>query len=523
MTLRGVFDVELGRNARPALMTFAGVLMFSFMPLAIAFAGRDGPFFFLLNWRLGLGAGIGVLLAWRYRDLLFSREIWQAAMRPGRRWMIALSVVGYTDILLFTLASTRVDISVATILYELNPIIFVFFLVWLYRKEGRYRGISLMNVVSFWLALIGVVFVVMAQEEGFGGFGRALRDLGFNGLGNTLIGSAFGIGSAVVIAFSAYSFKWGSEFAAELPVDGRSARDKEFFGLIFCAFICNALSLPLLVGGMLFTGEMQRLASGDMIGVSARIVALSGFGWGLLVHTAAMLLRYLSLQLTTNLGINVIRYLLPLLALAWLFAADAFWDADLVGDIDMLTLIIGLGVILAANLGVFIDDAQFDKDERFKPLNAAEAIRGGESERVAFQPRLWREVDGRGEFDAPGMEAVARAICGMLNGDGGAVIIGVAEGGAIEGMGEEREISADRHTRFLMRSVRAALGRSAARRIKVEYDRHRGRRLCFVYVARGNAPTYALESDERRFYARSERGGAALSGDELDWYIAKRF
>ena len=64
----------------------------------------------------------------------------------------------------------------------------------------------------------------MDQEEMGGGFSRTIGDLGSNGLGNILAGAALGIGSAVVIAFSVYRFKWGSEFAAELPPDGRSER-----------------------------------------------------------------------------------------------------------------------------------------------------------------------------------------------------------------------------------------------------------------------------------------------------------
>lgn len=526
MIARFDLDFELGRNARPALMTLAGVVMFSFMPLAIAYAGQDGPFFFLLSWRVGLGFGVGLFLAWRYRELFLNADVWRTAFKPGRRWMIALVLIGYTDILLFTLASTRIDISVATILYELNPIIFVFFLIWLYRKDGRYRRITLMNVLSFWLALIGVVLVISAQEDGFSGLVDAARNLRADGLGNTLAGVGLGVGSAVVIAFSAYSFKWGSEFASEIKSRGRSRRDMEFFGLMFCVFISNALSSPLLLGGMLFTGEIPRLFNGGDTHLAAHLIAASGFCWGLFGHVAATMLRYLSLQLTTNLGINVIRYLLPLLALCWLFIADRFWDAELVGEIDSLTLLLGMGVIIAANLGIFIDDAQYEKDETFKPLNAGEILRGGETELVEFKSHLWEsrpDTKKGGRFNWRQRDAIARSVCGMLNAAGGVVAIGVSDDGKAVGIGGEDAISADRHTLYIMNMIKAKMGAGAARRVRVEYLKYQGKRLCFVRVARGAAPAFIDEEGGERFYLRSGPQVSSLSMSEASEYIKERF
>lgn len=521
MIARFGVDLELGRNARPALMTIAGVLMFSFMPLAIAIWGRESPFLFVFLWRIGLGVGLGIFLALRYKDLFLSARSWRLAMRRDRLWMIGLIVVGMLDIPIFTFASTFVDISVATIIYELNPLALVFFMAWLFRREGRYRKISMMTVLSFWLALIGVGLVVMAQG---GGLGSAREiDLGFT---SALLGALLAICSAAVVAFSAYSYRWGMHYSRDVGDASRSRTDMEFFGIIMGVFIANAVSAPVMALCGVVTGEIAAAASGALNGVSVIEMTLVGVSLGIVVHACSTLLRYLALHTTTNLGINVIRYLLPLFALLWLFIADGLGGGALVGEIDVLTLLLGMAVILAANMGVFIDDSQHEKDEAFAPLKPADVVMGGETEWVEFKSRLWEsrpESKRGGRFNSRVRDAMVRSVCGMLNGGGGVVAIGVADDGEVFGIGGEDVISADKHTLYIMNVIKGKLGSAAARRVRVEYARYRGRRLCFVRVARGRDPLFMDENGRERFYLRSGPQVSSLSMSEAAEYIKERF
>ena len=120
------------------------------------------------------------------------------------------------------------------------------------------------------------------------------------------------------------------------------------------------------------------------------------------------------------------------------------------------------------------------------------------------------------------MEGAARAICGMLNADGGVVVVGVGVDGVVEGIESEDVIESGRHTRLIMDGIRSSLGCAAARRARVEYGRYHGRRLCFVYVARGAAPSFVAEDGGARFCARTAADGVALSEDEAARYIAAR-
>lgn len=513
MIARLGLDIEFGQNARPALFTLIGVIMYSLMPLALATTAGDSPFLFLMMWRVGLGAGIGAFLVWRYSDLLFDKSVWSRALSPGRRWMFGCMMIGYTDIVLFSIAAGTVNISVATVLYELNPLFVVLCLFFLFRKERRYGGVTMMMALSFWLALIGVALVVMAQEGGLGNIGA----LGGDDFGNTMLGVAVGLGAAMIAAFSVYGFKWGTEFATELGAGRRSRQDMEFFGLMLSVFICNALSIPMLAGAVMITGESLDLS---VIG--------GGFAWGFIGHALSTLARYYSLLRTTNLGINVIRYLLPVFALGWIFAWDGLGlgGRALLGEVDSLTLLLGVAVILAANLGIFIDDAQRERDEGFKPVNIADLIRGGETEAVEFKSHVWesrRESKRGGRFNYYMRDAVVRSVCGFLNAGGGVVIIGVADDGRALGFGDENKISQDRHTVYLTSVIRSKLGASAARRIRIEYARYQGKRICLVRVARGQEPVYLEEDKAERFYLRQGPEVASLSMSEANAYIKDRF
>ena len=151
---------------------------------------------------------------------------------------------------------------------------------------------------------------------------------------------------------------------------------------------------------------------------------------------------------------------------------------------------------------------------------------GGETEWVEFKSRLWESRPGSkrgGRFNSRMSDAIMRAICGMLNGGGGVVAIGVADDGEVVGIGGEDVISADRHTLYITNAIKTKLGSAAARRVRVEYARHRGLRLCFVRVARGREPLFIEEDGRECFYLRSGPQVASLSISEARSYIKERF
>ena len=192
-------------------MLFA-VFGISLIPLLISWGGgSESPFLFNAGWRYGVVAGCLLYLIASHRPILSNPAVWSLLRRRVFSWAILLAAIGNLEYLAFAWATQFVDISVATVVYEVWPLFLILLLSQLYKGEKRYREIQHSMVIFLAIAIVGLAFVVASQTGDFSW-------LGFMGEGNlgTLYGVALALLGAILAPLMAFGFRWGTDLSNEL-------------------------------------------------------------------------------------------------------------------------------------------------------------------------------------------------------------------------------------------------------------------------------------------------------------------
>jgi hypothetical protein len=149
-------------------------------------------------------------------------------------------------------------------------------------------------------------------------------------------------------------------------------------------------------------------------------------------------------------------------------------------------------------------------------------IETGESGRVEFKARL---RGGSGSYHLE--RAVVKAVAGMLNAEGGKVLIGVGDNGTVLGLETDYE-TLGKHNRdgfevALSNLLKARVGVNALPLIRVDFESVNGRDICIVAVDASTEPVYVREGDEEEFYVRTHSATRPLNVSEAAEYIDKHF
>jgi type I restriction enzyme R subunit len=160
--------------------------------------------------------------------------------------------------------------------------------------------------------------------------------------------------------------------------------------------------------------------------------------------------------------------------------------------------------------------------------NAEELIKRGESKTLEFKSSLrWNLKEDR-QDDRLVTHSVLKTIAAFLNTEGGDLLIGVADNGAIVGIEKDRLEGDDKFMRHLAQVVRNGLGDRAGTCIDPKTQVVQGKTVCIVSCQRSPEPVYlmwkgmesAIEGD---FFVRSGPGTVKLSPDSAREYIRTRF
>jgi type I restriction enzyme R subunit len=159
---------------------------------------------------------------------------------------------------------------------------------------------------------------------------------------------------------------------------------------------------------------------------------------------------------------------------------------------------------------------------------AEELIKRGESKTLEFKSTLrWSLKEDR-QDDKLVTHAVLKTIAAFLNTEGGDLLIGVADDGAIVGTERDRLESDDKFMRHLAQVVRNGLGDRAGTCIDPTMQIVQGKTVCVVSCQRSPEPVFlrwkALEaSPDGDFFVRSGPGSVKLPPDSAREYIRTRF
>jgi type I restriction enzyme R subunit len=160
--------------------------------------------------------------------------------------------------------------------------------------------------------------------------------------------------------------------------------------------------------------------------------------------------------------------------------------------------------------------------------DAEALIKRGESKTLEFKSTLrWSLKDDRRD-DKFVTQAALKTVAAFLNTDGGDLLIGVADDGAIVGIETDRLESDDKFMRQLAQVARNGLGDRAGTCIDPKTQIVQGKTVCVVSCERSPEPVFlrwkGLEaSPEGDFFVRSGPGTVKLSADDTTEYIRTRF
>ncbi len=158
---------------------------------------------------------------------------------------------------------------------------------------------------------------------------------------------------------------------------------------------------------------------------------------------------------------------------------------------------------------------------------AEELIKGGESKTLEFKATLrWSVREDR--QDDKVTHAVLKTIAAFLNTEGGDLLIGVADDGAIVGIERDRLESDDEFMRHLAQMVRNGLGDRASTCIDPKTQIVQGKTVCLVSCQRSPEPVFLKwkgteASPDGDFYVRSGPGSVRLAPENAAEFIRTRF
>lgn len=169
-----------------------------------------------------------------------------------------------------------------------------------------------------------------------------------------------------------------------------------------------------------------------------------------------------------------------------------------------------------------------DRFTRKPPASAAELVRRGESASVEFKSTARHNLR-TGQKDERIERAVAKTVAGFLNGDGGTLLIGVADDGTVLGLNDDMQHmkapDVDRYELWLRDYLARTLGASSAALLSVSFPDVAGRQICLIRVAASPRPVFLrpVKSDQVFFYARLGNSTRDLPVDEAISYAADHF
>ena len=341
---------QTARNKAATFYMILAVLDHSLIPIAITLTNASRiPFLFTFAWRIGLTAGYLTFLVTSNPKLVTSPGTLRLIRKRMFDRRILLGMSGNLDLTLFAMSTRFIDISVATILWQIWPIIFIFLTSRLLTHQARYRRITPEMLLFLAMSFAGFALVVTAQSQTSQVPGESTTSTIRLTLGILLVA-----GAALASSLTAFSGSWGADLSQELQEKTRHTHNPEsldMFAVMTAHLLCNIS--PSAINGA--TG----LIRGETIGPHPlALVALAG----IITDALGTLAWRKSNLITNNLGINGMGYITPVLALAWL----ALFSQINVAHPGHFTL--GAGVIVLANILINFEAQITQKFRQFLSL-----------------------------------------------------------------------------------------------------------------------------------------------------------
>ncbi len=157
-----------------------------------------------------------------------------------------------------------------------------------------------------------------------------------------------------------------------------------------------------------------------------------------------------------------------------------------------------------------------------QPFNLSSLLTKGEGEKIEFKVRF------HGGSDTYRLEtAVSKSIAGLLNKNGGYLIIGVDDDGEIKGIEGDYAVQGkqnrDGFEIELTNEIVSKLGSGTLPLIQINFVHENSHDVCIVRVDQSSRPIYMQDDGHEKFYVRLHNSTRPLSYSEATEYIREHF
>ena len=163
-----------------------------------------------------------------------------------------------------------------------------------------------------------------------------------------------------------------------------------------------------------------------------------------------------------------------------------------------------------------------DARQYFSETSIQAIVKQGESETVEFKSTLRVDLETKNK-DKKIESAVIKTLAGLLNTEGGTLLIGIGDDGSSIGIQLDNFKSEDKMSLHLVNLVKSRIAAHAMTNIHMHFEDYLGNRIMRVECDPSNEPVYVKEGNEERFYVRMGASTDHLPPSQIPDYTRERF
>ncbi len=190
-----------------------------------------------------------------------------------------------------------------------------------------------------------------------------------------------------------------------------------------------------------------------------------------------------------------------------------------------------VGIVLSISAAA-VYSALHGGSERIEQLSAALGgdllvlIARGESAELEFKSSFRWDLR-ENKFNRALEAVVLKTLAGYMNGNGGTLLIGVADDGSIVGLANDyktlKKPDRDGFEQVLMTAIATKLGGDACHAVQMVFHSLENKDVCRVIVALAHRPVYVRDGDSPRLYVRTGVSTRELNVQEAINYTSARW
>jgi hypothetical protein len=176
--------------------------------------------------------------------------------------------------------------------------------------------------------------------------------------------------------------------------------------------------------------------------------------------------------------------------------------------------------VIAEGYRTLVEGPSEDTGE--EPFDVGALIEAGESEAIEFKSTLRINLH-TGEQDKRMETSALKTLAGLLNTNGGSLVIGISDDGSPVGIEADKFPNEDKMGLHLVNIVKARLGPQAMTAMHLHFEDHDGTRVLVIRCPRSRAPVFVKDGEIERFYVRTGPATTELTASQTQSFIKQRF